>query len=673
MIFLELVIQNFGPYCGRQVLNLRPQDQDSPPIILLGGMNGGGKTTLMDAIRLALYGHRAQCSNRNNLGYSEFLNQSVNRHTIPGDQTRIELTFEHILNNVQVEFKIERVWTKNSKSGKDSLGVSIDNYQDLALTQIWDERIEDLLPLGISNLFLFDGEQVKELAEQETPTIDVTNAIKTLLGLELAERLAGDIEILVNRKRKALADTQDLASLEKIEQKLILQKDKFEAAKEQLGIAQKGIETAQKHHDETSAKFLSEGGKIAKNRSQLETQLSYGNEAIAHLRKDLTEVAADLLPLALISPLLNQAQNQAKKESKHLQAKIAQDVVKARDNRFLSCIETLALSTEQIEQINLFIEEENRALEQDINLTENLYLDGDSELNNQLDSTIERDLPNQIKKAKEQLLNLKNKEEEITAIERQLSAAAAPETYEKLADAVKVSQSQLVQAKSNYETTKKHCEELGRFVDKTIKELSQFGEENIDRKNDEHIIKASAKVQNTLKLFREKLTLRKLNQLETVVTECFLYLLHKSDLVHRIAIDAHTFTLSLYDYSGKPVLKHRLSAGEKQLLAIAFLWGLARVSGRNLPVAIDTPLGRLDSSHRNNLIERYFPNASHQVILLSTDTEIGQTEVQQLRDNKAIAREYTLKYSPSTRQTTIEPGYFSNGTSTNTNPTISNS
>ena len=671
MIFLELVIQNFGPYCGRQVLNLRSQNPDSPPIILLGGMNGGGKTTLMDAIRLALYGHRAQCSTRNNLGYSEFLNQSVNRHTPPGDQTRIELTFEHILNNVQVEFKIERVWTKNSKNGKDTLGVSIDSREDTALTQIWDERIEDLLPLGISNLFLFDGEQVKELAEQETPTIDVTNAIKTLLGLELAERLGNDIDILVNRKRKALADTKDLASLEKIEQKLTLQQEKYQAAKQQLGIAQEDIEISQKHHDETSEKFLSEGGKIAKNRSQLETQISYGNDAIANQRKNLVEVAADVLPLALISPLLTQAKTQAEKESKHLQAKIAQDVLKARNARFLSCIENLALLPEQIEQVHLFFEEENKVLEQDIQLTEQTYLAIDPEINNQLNNVIERYLPNQINKAKEQLLNLENKAEELTAIERQLAAAAAPETYEKLADAVRVSQSQLVQAKSNYETIRKHCEELGRLVDKTIKELSQFGEQNIDRKNDEHIIKASAKVQNTLKLFRQKLTLRKLNQLETVVTECFLYLLHKSDLVHRIAIDANTFALSLYDYSGKPVLKHRLSAGEKQLLAIAFLWGLARVSGRNLPVAIDTPLGRLDSSHRSNLIERYFPNASHQVILLSTDTEIGLPEVQQLRDNKAIAREYLLKYSPSTRQTTIEPGYFSNGTPSKSNSAIS--
>jgi DNA sulfur modification protein DndD len=166
------------------------------------------------------------------------------------------------------------------------------------------------------------------------------------------------------------------------------------------------------------------------------------------------------------------------------------------------------------------------------------------------------------------------------------------------------------------------------------------------------------RVQETLKLFRERLTLRKLNKLENEVTECFRYLLHKSDLVHRIAIDTNTFSLSLYDLQGKPVPKHRLSAGEKQLLAIAFLWGLARVSGRRLPIAIDTPLGRLDSSHRSNLVERYFPSASHQVILLSTDTEIGEKEVQTLRENEAIAREYLLKYDSSTRQTTIQPGYF---------------
>jgi DNA sulfur modification protein DndD len=85
MIFLELVLQNFGPYAGKQVINLdtRIDGNNIRPIILLGGMNGGGKTTLMDAIRLALYGARAQCSTRGNLNYGDFLTQCVNNKADP--------------------------------------------------------------------------------------------------------------------------------------------------------------------------------------------------------------------------------------------------------------------------------------------------------------------------------------------------------------------------------------------------------------------------------------------------------------------------------------------------------------------------------------------------------------------------------------------------------------
>ena len=76
------------------------------------------------------------------------------------------------------------------------------------------------------------------------------------------------------------------------------------------------------------------------------------------------------------------------------------------------------------------------------------------------------------------------------------------------------------------------------------------------------------------------------------------------------------------------------------------------------PVAIDTPLGRLDSEHRNHLVERYFPQASHQVMLLSTDTEIRQEEVGRLRQANAISHEYLLEYDPKQRRTTVVKGYF---------------
>jgi DNA sulfur modification protein DndD len=123
-------------------------------------------------------------------------------------------------------------------------------------------------------------------------------------------------------------------------------------------------------------------------------------------------------------------------------------------------------------------------------------------------------------------------------------------------------------------------------------------------------------------------------------------------------VDADTFRLSLYDTEGEPLPIHRLSAGEKQLLAIAFLWGLAHISGRQLPVAIDTPLGRLDSKHRHLIVEQYFPQASHQVILLSTDTEIRDKEVKMLRKQGAIAREYLLTYDGEERCTSVSSGYF---------------
>jgi DNA sulfur modification protein DndD len=75
-----------------------------------------------------------------------------------------------------------------------------------------------------------------------------------------------------------------------------------------------------------------------------------------------------------------------------------------------------------------------------------------------------------------------------------------------------------------------------------------------------------------------------------------------------------------------------------------------------LPAIIDTPMGRLDSEHRNQLVERYFPHASHQVIILSTDTEIEVHYFEQLQSS--VARAYHLKYDEGGRMTNVEEGYF---------------
>jgi DNA sulfur modification protein DndD len=658
MIFTELVLQNFGPYSGKTTLNLQPESGDNQrSIILFGGMNGGGKTTLMDAIRLALYGSRAQCSSRNNLSYSDFLRQCINNQTSSLDQTRIELAFEQVVDYQYVQFRIVRQWNKYlNKEGKDTLGIQRENWPDESLANTWDEYVETILPLGISNLFLFDGEQVKELAEQDNPPAAVIEAIRSLLGLELAEKLAIDLDILVSRKRKALANSSQLATLEEIEARLKQYQHQVDTYLEKLASLQDNLKVAQDKLDYALDRFKIEGGKIAAQKSQLENRTQDLSKSAEIQREELRKLAASTLPLALITPLLEQALQQGEREIKAYEAQVTQGVILERDKRLLDYLDTLKIAPHYQEKIQDFLQQENQVFQQDYPTP---WLELDEEGLKYLQRVLEHQLPQELHLATQQTERLKQILLDIDNLERELATAAAPEDYEKLEKGIKEAQKQVIVAQTAYNEQNRLYKEALKAIEKTKKELANYSEQVIDRSNDEHLIKSSARVQETLKLFKERLTLKKLNKLEEEVTECFRYLLHKTDLVHRVVIDTQNFSLSLFDAQGQSLPKHRLSAGEKQLLAIAFLWGLARVSGRHLPIAIDTPLGRLDSSHRNNLVERYFPTASHQVILLSTDTEIGEKEVQQLREQDAIARQYLLKYNSAQRQTSIlENQYF---------------
>ncbi len=659
MIFTELVLQNFGPYAGRQVINLRPEkDNNSCPIILLGGMNGGGKTTLMDAIRLALYGARAKCSTRNNLSYAEFLSQAVNNQASLIDQARIELAFEHLVNEQWRQYRIVRYWTKQPKDGKDTLGILDEDWPDPALANTWDEYIETLLPLGISNLFLFDGEQVKELAEQDVPPDSVKDSMQTLLGLELAERLAVDLDILASRKRRLLAAENELATIEAIEKKLAQYQEDLELARQEMETQQKNLDLVRNDFDAVSDKFRIDGGKIAAERSQLESRKKDLDKKLDKQREYLGQLAGEFLPLKLIFPLLEAAKIQGEKELKFQSSQVAQSVLESRDKKLLAYLEQLNLTLEQLDNIREFLQQENKFLAEDNDSLVTSYLDLDEEAIELLNRVLTHQLPAQINLAHQAIEQLRNLEADLDNLERELAVAASPEEYETLSNNLKTAQKNYLNAQAEYEQSHKNYEEIKKKIEKNKKELFAYSEKALESQSNEHIVNAIVKAQQTLKVFKERLTLKKLNRLEGEVAECFRYLLHKSDLVQKIAIDADTFGLSLFGPDGQNVPKHRLSAGEKQLLAIAFLWGLARVSGRDLPIAIDTPLGRLDSSHRHNLVERYFPAASSQVILLSTDTEIGQNELLLLEEQEVIARKYLLEYNSQQRQTTIHPDRY---------------
>ncbi|NUN66665.1 DNA sulfur modification protein DndD (plasmid) [Pseudanabaena biceps] len=662
MIFRELTLQNFGAYQGKHTINLSVDvSQDHPPIVLLGGLNGGGKTTFIDALRLVLYGAKAQCSTRGSLSYGEFLSQSVNREAKIGEEAAIELVFEQASVNKselrQSPISVSRRWTQQPKNSRDILEVRVDGWNNETLTNTWDEFIEEIMPIGISGLFLFDGEQVRELALQDTPTQGIVDAIRTILGLELVDRLEIDLEVLASKKRRESSDTEAFNKLAEIETLITHQLSEIELEKERKTQLEADLELAKVTLADAEREFMRKGGKAAGDKQELEQNYQRLKEETDQQRKALLDLVETCLPLMLIkSPLLEQALSQSQKELHLQKAKAALDLIKERDRKLSKFIEQ-NFPKKYNHLVQEFLETELAQLEDESQHGE-ILLGSDLDLVNALSNLLENDLPKTFDLANTTVQKLASCDRESTQIQNVIASAASPEIYQQLLQKKEEAESICESLANELDDAQRNLALLERKLISSKRELENYGTTIVARGNLEFFFQSVGKVQSTMDAFRKELTAHKIAQLENSVTECFLHLLHKSRLVHRITIAPETFRLELYNAEGKSIRKHRLSAGEKQMLAIAFLWGLARVSGCQLPVVIDTPLGRLDSSHRLNLLDRYFPNASQQVILLSTDTEIGKEEVTRLRQNQLIAHEYILDYDESINRTSVRSGYF---------------
>ena len=164
------------------------------------------------------------------------------------------------------------------------------------------------------------------------------------------------------------------------------------------------------------------------------------------------------------------------------------------------------------------------------------------------------------------------------------------------------------------------------------------------------------KVQETLTNFKERIKNYKLDMIEILILECFQKLLNKNNFIHQIHIDKESSELFLLDEREELLDPKKLSAGERQLLAVSIIWALSKASQKKLPTIIDTPLGRLDSNHRQNLVSNYFPFAGEQVLLLSTDEEIDEKHKNNL--SQYIAHSYLLKFDNTTQTTSVQEGYF---------------
>ena len=653
----EIVLHNFGVYEGRQSIRLSPLSK-SKPVVLIGGLNGGGKTTLLDAISLTLYGRRARCSNRGTLAYDDYLRRSVHRGVSTGEGAATEIQFRQYSEGVEHTYRIHRSWAANSDRVTERVEVIKDGILDRLLTERWAEFVEEIVPFGVSSLFFFDGEKIEEFADTDRSAQLLSGAIHSLLGLDLADRLGADLIVLENQKERALKTDTERKQIDEIESEIEeTEQQLYDLAAEQ-GKVQNDIDRRKKESRQIEGRIRHEGGDLFEQREALEAERDAVFKELEKTEEHLRECAAGALPLLLVTSLLDSVEQRDRLEQDATDAEALGDILADRDAKLLDEIGKTRASKSVLVSLKGFLDEDRKQRSSSAKVVR--YLNLSNEARVILRDLRRRDLPEAKAGAGELVASTQKLRASVEDLDRKLSSVPHEDAIAFLLQERKRIGEQIDQARGRlsglagqYSQVKRRWEQKSHkritLLEKSIE--VQFEQEDISR-----VIFHSREVRRTLEAFRAQMVERHATKISQLVLDSFKQLLRKNTLISDLKIDPQQFSIELTGANGTLISPDRLSAGERQLLAVSLLWGLARAAGRPLPTVIDTPLGRLDASHRSNLIERYFPYASHQVLLLSTDKEIDEESYERLKPVVGLA--YKLHFDDRAGTTTIRPGYF---------------
>ena len=251
-------------------------------------------------------------------------------------------------------------------------------------------------------------------------------------------------------------------------------------------------------------------------------------------------------------------------------------------------------------------------------------------------------------------------ENELMSLDAHLGESDEKTMAMKLYETLKEYERQKALADDQYQKQQSLIESLERQKEalhaKRLQLIKTIAEKENTNDDNSRIVKYSVMSIEVLNEFKVRLQREKIDKLSATATECFQTLVEKDSLVSKIHIDTDSLDVTILDPDGHELLKNQLSAGEQQMFAISIVWALARTSGYKAPVVIDTPMARLDSSHRANFVTSYLPSASSQVMVLSTDEEIYGRYLDMIREN--VAAYFTLHYQEEDQCTSIVNGYF---------------
>lgn len=669
MLLTKVTLNDFGVYRGRNEFDFRTTKDK--PIILIGGTNGAGKTTLFESVMLCLYGQDSSENKITQKQYHSKILRSIHRYlgvkkSADGASIAVEFQFAHA--GKIFEYQVMRMWQNNDGSIDETLIIKKRKFGEENFSKLdtleeseWQTFIDQLLPKGITKLFFFDGEKIQNIANSGNEDQFIKSSFDTLLGLDLVNQLIDDIGISILRnsdgETKKILEEIELKNKEKLDSENRLDKNRDKQANLKVE-----INNLQKQLAIQEEQFKKLGGQFVDKRESLYSDKAKHESKLEIIDKEIRELCMGTLPFSLIPKELEELKNEIKLDRQKIKDNYEKEILgknfkelksKIKSNSFLSEYDSKTKQNLTL-QINEIFEDKLNSISDSQKLTYNFSeqdMDRITDMIDNINKTSEKRIA-ELAKSHNLLSN--------SLALNKVSMESAPKD-----DEIGPIFSELTNTSrkiGELENEVEHLEGLEAQEKTIIMLVNSSIRINLTKKSADRKrvagLELAPKVQDVLEEYSNILRKKKLELLERYILEGLDMLLHKKDFIDKVTINKETFEIKLFKGNDDEITKDMLSKGELQMYSTAIVRALAKTSGRPLPFMIDTPLARLDEEHRKSLVRDFYPNASHQTIILSTDSEINYQHYKNLMPY--ISKSFVIQYDSKDGKTILHDSYFFN-------------
>ncbi len=691
----SIKINNFRQYRETYSIDLRTDERKN--IVLIGGLNGYGKTNFLMALVWCFYGEDIAKIDDNfkkeiqKFGnYAKFLKGTLNRDALEiGEDVfsvEIELSDIELPNTIEIKsatnYKCKLKRSFETNSANENFDITIDS---LKISQFNDsdskkEFVNDyLVPVEAAKFVFFDAEKIASWAELSTKEEGsvLNDALGKILGLDIYENLINDFENYTDDLRKESATPS-------LKQQITAIQNGIEINNEKILVNDIELDKKETAISNLKNKIIKYQNYIAKHSnmdlSQVNLKEIYKNKIDLETKQKEIEnnfnLLSEIIPFAIAGGKLEEVIEHISKQSQNADLKEKDSVISEKNNLLLEKLFNnppfpnegdISFSKKMFyadkakniieelfgkngDEIDLDFEHDLNKMDTElINVTYNYLRKQSKDIFEETIDNFNR-IKNDLSEISRLIKRAETQQEDEDVIKYTNNKNDAERNIEKLIEEKGALQNQLSLIKKNIITDTQRMHILIKKID-----VSELKKKKLDKAN--QYIK-------TLRNFVDEQKRNKCNALENAILEAMQKIMHKlqNDTNDKFVVAVKVETLpdndglkiTLLDKDGLIISKESLSQGEKQIYISSLIKAILSLSIQEFPIFIDTPVGRLDNEHINNILLYYYPNLSSQVVIMATNNEIPNYRYKLIEQH--VAKTYLLENKNN--KTTVIKGYF---------------